>query len=204
MSLHVFIDESRRGNLYLLAAALVMPADLGPTRALMRSLRVPGERKVHLHQERGAVKKEIAAALVTAGVRARVYVGHGPPDATRARLLRAAVTDLVAISVRRLVLDSRGQDRDQLDRRVIRSALTAGAADPGLMTYEHLRSHEDPALWVADVVAWCHGAGGEWRRRIGPVVERVIDLDEKARSPGARRPARSCPGPLPRPSGLGC
>ena len=181
MSLHAFIGESRRGNLYLLAAALVPPADLGPTRSLMRSLRVAGARKVHFKHERDSVKKDIAAALVAARVRARVYVGHGQADAVRASGLRAAVTDLVAVGLRRLVLDSRWQDGDQSDRRIIHSALRRSQVPLDRVTYEHFRSHEEPALWVADAVAWCYGAGGEWRRRIEPVVEAVTDLGCKNR-----------------------
>jgi hypothetical protein len=42
--------------------------------------------------------------------------------------------------------------------------------------YEHLRSHEDPALWIPDVLAWCHGAGGDWRRRIAPLVRTTVDV----------------------------
>jgi hypothetical protein len=83
VSLHVFVDESHRGSLYLLAAAVLRPSDLDQTRVLMRSLRVPGERKLHFKSERDTVKKDIAAAIVSARVRTRIYVGHGQADAVR-------------------------------------------------------------------------------------------------------------------------
>lgn len=44
------------------------------------------------------------------------------------------------------------------------------------LVYEHLRPHEDPALAIADAIAWCFGAGNEWRRRIMPVIEEVIGI----------------------------
>jgi hypothetical protein len=33
------------------------------------------------------------------------------------------------------------------------------------------------ALWVSDAVAWCHGAGGDWLRRIAPLVVSTTALD---------------------------
>lgn len=181
MNLHVFVDESRRGGLYLLAAALVQSTELGPTRSLMRRLRVPGERRLHFKSERDAIKKDIAGALVSGRVRTRVYCGRGEPDTTRQQLLSMLVVDLMALDVRRMVFDSRGPDRDQADRRTVHSTLTCAGVDLDLVTYEHLRSHEEPALWVPDAVAWCYGAGGEWRRRVEPVVEKTIDLGKVVR-----------------------
>ena len=43
--------------------------------------------------------------------------------------------------------------------------------------YEHLDSTSEPLLWIADLVAWCHGAGSEWRKRVDPITTAVIDLD---------------------------
>jgi hypothetical protein len=214
VSLHVFIDESHRGSMYLLASALVRPGDLDSTRVLMRSLRVPGERKLHFKSERDAVKKDVAAALVSAQVRTRVYLGRGQSDAVREQCLRAAVSDLASMGLRRLVLDRRWPDGNVSDRRIILAALLGARMRPDAITYEHLRSHEEPALWIADAVAWCYGAGGEWRRRVEPIVESVTDVgyvsrqrrpkaSQAARSPGSRRPTSTCPGSLPRPSGLG-
>ena len=31
--------------------------------------------------------------------------------------------------------------------------------------------------WIADIGAWCYGAGREWRKRIDPIVNTVIDLE---------------------------
>jgi hypothetical protein len=30
-------------------------------------------------------------------------------------------------------------------------------------------------IWVADLIGWAHGAGGEWRRRVAPAVICVND-----------------------------
>lgn len=57
---------------------------------------------------------------------------------------------------------------------MIASVLARGG--PAELAYEHLRPHEDPALWIPDAVAWCFGAGGDWRRRISALVEDVVPI----------------------------
>lgn len=44
------------------------------------------------------------------------------------------------------------------------------------MVYEHIHSSGEPALWVSDAVAWCHGAAGDWKRRVAPLVGNATDL----------------------------
>ncbi len=83
VSVHVFVDESRRGSTYLLAAALLDPPELGPSRVLLRGLRMPGERKLHFKHERDAVQKDIAARLVETGLRGHIYYGRGLDEAVR-------------------------------------------------------------------------------------------------------------------------
>ena len=177
MSLHAFIDESRRGGMYLLAAALVRSDELARTRSMMRGLSVAGARTVHFKHERDSIKKDVAAALVSAKVRTRVYVGRGQADVVREQGLHAAVRDLATIGLQRLVLDTRTQDGNHSDRRIIRTALIEATGEANKVAYVHLRAHEEPALWVADAIAWCYGAGGDWRRRVGPIVEAVTDIN---------------------------
>jgi hypothetical protein len=42
--------------------------------------------------------------------------------------------------------------------------------------YEHVDSTSESLLWIADIVAWCFGAGQDWRKRIDPIVNAVVDL----------------------------
>ena len=175
VSVHVFVDESRRGSTYLLAAVFLDTAELGPIRVLLRGLRMPGERKVHFKSERDAVQKDIAARLAETGLRGHIYHGRGLDEAVRGACLTRLVADALVEGCTRFVLDSRGLEGDRADRRTVARVLQRhDAVDK--MAYEHLRSHEDPALWIPDVLAWCHGAGGDWRRRIAPIVRAVTDI----------------------------
>ena len=40
----------------------------------------------------------------------------------------------------------------------------------------HLSPYEEPLLWVSDAVAWAVGAGGDWRRRVEPMIDEVVRL----------------------------
>ena len=172
-----FADESRRGQLYIVAVTIFAPADLHRVRAQLRQLCLRGQRRLHFKTERVGRRHVILASLNSLDIQGRLYLRRGPDNDARAECLTALVSDLIKMSANRLVLESR-QDRDQADRRVLRTALAdlVGATADGPV-YEHMRPSEDPLLWPADALAWCYGAGGDWRRRIMPLVEHVADLD---------------------------
>jgi hypothetical protein len=84
------------------------------------------------------------------------------------------VADLHVVGATRLVIESRS-GRDEQDRRTIFAALREG--DPhATLAYEHMRPHEEPLLWPADAIGWAYSAGGDWRRRADPLLEKVTEL----------------------------
>jgi hypothetical protein len=86
--------------------------------------------------------------------------------------LAAAGRHLINISATRLVLESCAhQDND--DRHTL-ALVVRKIFDLG---YEHFRPHEDPMLWASDAIAWSYGAGGEWRRRVSGLIEKVHRLE---------------------------
>jgi hypothetical protein len=212
VSVHVFVDESRRSSTYLLAAAILDPGQLTPTRVLLRGLRMPGERKIHFKHERDAVQKDIAARLVDARLQGRICHGRGPDEAIRAACLSRLVDDALAEGCTRLVLDARGENGDRADRRTISRVLQRhDAVDK--MVYEHLRSHEDrrcgspmcsPGAMARAVTG---GVGSHkscspwstWARSTATVAP--CNRKREARVPSSDGPY---PGSLPRPNGLSC
>jgi hypothetical protein len=176
--LHAFADESWRGGTYLVAAAVVDPADLDALRKRVRSLLLPGQRELHCKKESPARRRLIVSGLAAAGARAWVYSRRCQrKDQERARqdCLDRMVLDMVKVGAHRLVLDSR-QESDRHDEVTIRAVLGNRPRETGL-TYEHVDSAHELLLGVADVVGWCYGAGGDWRRRIAPVIAELSDLD---------------------------
>ncbi|MFI9382975.1 DUF3800 domain-containing protein [Kutzneria sp. NPDC052558] len=188
MSVHAFVDESRRGDTYLVVAALVDPRDLKKLRKLLRSLLFPGQQELHFKKETPTRRRIIIAKLVSAGVHTRIYRSSCPGTDEQARqtCLARLTDDLLDLGAHRLVLDSR-DDRDRHDELTIRIALGKSARDTGL-TYEHRVSTGEELLWVADTVAWCVGAGGDWARRVEPVVTEIIDLGKSG--PDSAKPGR--------------
>jgi hypothetical protein len=128
----------------------------------------------HFQAEHDTRRRKILAALVSAGIRARVYLGTGRPERVRSMCLDRLVADAVELEADRLVLESRGVAADRTDRATIHRILAGVAADR--LAYEHLCPHEDPVLAIADAVAWAYGAGADWRRRVAPTIDAVVDL----------------------------
>jgi hypothetical protein len=175
VSLHAFVDESRRNNTYLLAAAVVSPGHLTKLRKLLNGLRMPNQRELHFKKETPTRRKQILSALASAVVHVDIYLACCRKGEERARQTCVArlTTDLQKIGVTRLVFDSR-EVRDDHDLLTIRTALGKSAWGTGLF-YEHVPSENDPLLWIADIVVWCYGAGGDWLRRVQPLIGEVID-----------------------------
>ena len=53
-------------------------------------------------------------------------------------------------------------------QRMIELTRAAGAQDR--ITYRHASRHQEQMLAIPDVIAWCWARGGDWRRRVEPVV----------------------------------
>ncbi|MCS7476325.1 hypothetical protein ACFFQW_04735 [Umezawaea endophytica] len=188
--MHMFVDESERGS-YLLAATLLPPHSLHLTRTAMREMLPAGCRRLHFKTERDSSRRLIASKLVRSGHPAYVYQGRGPSELVRAILLERLVTDAIDNGVTRLVLDSRDATANSRDRQTIGVHTKAHAA--GLI-YEHIESWTEPALWISDAVAWCHGAGGDWKRRISPMVAAVTDIGTAKSAKPRQRPSGRAPG----------
>lgn len=198
--MHVFVDESIRGGTYLLCAVRFRAGDLLLARATMRALCKPGQRRVHMAKEQPQRRREILAAVTGTPARARLYLAAGPPIVARATCLSRLLVDLGADSpppVRLSLESSDGQDKR--DRELIVAHRYAAPALDG-MTYEHMRPHEEPLLAVPDVLAWAYGAGGDWRRRIGGVLDKVMELPAEE-VPMGRRMRETRPSTVRRKAG---
>lgn len=145
VTVHVFVDESRRRDTYLLAAAYVKPADLASTRRDLRQLLLPGQRELHLNRESPKRRRQIVDAVVRTNVRVRIYqrnVQCRDEEAARQGCLRSLVRDALDVSAHRLVFDTR-QSRDVRDEQTIYLQLTDRPSSKH-PSYEHLDSVCEP------------------------------------------------------------
>lgn len=170
--MHAFADESARQR-YLVAAVLLDPTEVDPARRALRGLCMAGQRRVHFAKESDSRRRTVVSTLLRLGLRTRVYECAGRDVPARATCLAHLVDDLVDLGAVSLVLETL-DPQVRADRTTIRSRLEVSG---GSLTYGHRRAHEEPLLWAADAMAWCYGAGGEWRRRIAPSLDKAVRLD---------------------------
>lgn len=176
MSIQAYVDESGRSGRYLMCSVVVDPTRAGQLRREVRGLLLSGQRRVHFTKEGTRRRRELATALIGLDLDASIFVcrlrlGRGEAEA-RALCLAAIVQDLQRrgepVS---LVLESRHhQDGD--DQPIVAAARRR---QPSL-SYEHVDGDHDPLLWLPDAFAWLYGAGGDWRRRVEPVLHQVVDV----------------------------
>lgn len=177
MGFHAFIDESCRGQTYVLCVAYVPVDCLGTTRKQLRGLLLPGQRELHFKHEKDRRRRSLADHIARLPVTATVYVSAVAPrtqEKVRQRAVGRCLQDVVDSGGQRLVFDSREQ-QDAEDRATIYRELRTRDPIPPV-TYEHLNSKSVPELWIPDAVAWCFGAGRDWKRRVTPIIANVIDL----------------------------
>lgn len=106
-------------------------------------------------------------------------------DAGSVGLLRRRVRKLLLPGQRRLHFNNEGNRRRRsiasaivtldvdVDDRPVIDAVRAG--DPPL-TYELVDGVYEPLLWLPDAYAWLVGAGGDWRRRVLPAIDQIVDI----------------------------
>jgi len=191
-----YLDESIRPGRMVIAAVVVETGDVRQARLGMRSALLPGQRRLHLTDERPA-RRHLILDLVAR--QALVAIAEAAPTHGRRHaqvqdeLPRKVVRRVAASGARRIVLDRVAEELLEADRATISRALAGVAPD---VLYDHLPSTADPLLWAADAVAWAVGAGGHAAARLAPIM-RAPD----AQHPAAPRPG-SQPGALPTPTGV--
>ena len=173
---HLFVDESKARD-YLMVAAVIVPADLIAARTFARSLIYKGQPRLHMKKESDARKKQIAAAIVAAGVQSVVYRAPHPVGqelSARAACLKALVKDAAGSNAHRLVLE-RDDSLEKWDNQQL-IELTRKFNCRNTLRYSHLRASQEQLLGLADAVAWCWAKGGHWRTRIEGAVTDVREV----------------------------
>jgi hypothetical protein len=174
---HAFVDESARSGRYFIAAAIVEPSQVRRLRQTMRQLLLPGQREVHFQREKPIRRRFLADVIACLPVEVRIYsrAWCRNDEPARQDCLGRLVRDLIDRGAHRLVIDTR-RAQDIHDERTLRRVLGPQPSASKLV-YEHVDSTTESLLWIADAVAWCYGAGGDWRLRVKAVTTAIIDVD---------------------------
>jgi hypothetical protein len=180
VSAHIYVDESKAKG-YLLVAATVVRSQASASRRELGSLILPGQRGLHMRSESDSRRREIADSIVrigeTLGVDAVIFDAgrSGTEKDRRSRCLEAIIANLSVDDQVHIVLDLDESLQNWDRQRLIELTRAAGLSDR--ITYEHRTRHSELLLAIPDAIAWCWARGGDWRRRIRPVVRDVREMD---------------------------
>jgi len=164
----LFVDETKAKG-YTMVAAVVVPHDATELRKQMRALVLKGQRRIHFTSESDSRRRVILSRLVELGVRAHIVQSTASRGADgREECLMQLVVLAADNDHTRIVLE-RDASIEQADRRILyREVSNRGLRST--LQYVHEAAHDEPLLWIADAIAWSHAKGGDWRRRIAPML----------------------------------
>ncbi|MDE9364006.1 hypothetical protein PZ938_00155 [Luteipulveratus sp. YIM 133132] len=167
-----YADETKDGR-YVLVASVHLTGSLAPARRLMRDLTLPGQTRVHMRKERDSRRRTIISALIAAGITATIYdVGRYSHELdARHDALSLLLADIDPTVTTRLTLE---QDDSLLawDRRALYDLARKHHLGQAF-TYDHQPARTEPLLGIPDAIAWCWAKGGDWRRRLEPLIGEV-------------------------------
>lgn len=167
---HVLVDESEVGG-YSMTAVAVRAADVDRVRVQLRRQLRKRQRSIHFTNERQEARKAFLATMIAMPVTAKVYHANAGPKDACPQCLRRLAESVRASTCRRLVLD-RNDSVVKIDRQVLQQVLGRGWEG----TYDHLRDHEEPLLWLADAISWCWNKGGKWRSSLSEIEVKAVEL----------------------------
>lgn len=170
MAEHVFVDESKKRD-YLLVAAALPETQLPGARRALRALLRPGQRRLHMVKESGSRQRQVLGVIRELGPRVTIYraVSDGRSDVRR----RAACLDLLiadAVTARyRMITLEREAGAEERDRQQLFAHLSTTTTP----RYRHAAPAEEQLLAIPDALAWAWARGGDVRRGVRSLVAAV-------------------------------
>lgn len=163
-----FVDESIRGQRYLISCVLIETRNLSDIRVRMKEIAGTG-RRIHFHQESDRVRIQILDVISHLPIDAfviEIQLRHGiNVRMAREKCISFLVKHLQSNDLAtRIVLEDFSDY--QSDIRIIQSARSSAHR----LAFEHRDGNSCPELWIADAVVWTSGLSPKWKQRINPIV----------------------------------
>ena len=174
-SLHAFVDESVRGT-YMICAVMIPASEVASARRVLRGLLKGSQGRLHMAKENVHNKKSILNQVSSMEVVAQVItisISGQSQRKARDKCLKSLVGQLLEMKVQRVVIES--CDQDKADLQVMGDELARlGALH--VISIVHMRPHEEPLLWIPDVIGWAYGKAGAWRKKIEGLLHTATHL----------------------------
>lgn len=164
----LFVDETKAKG-YTMVAAVVVPHDATELRKEMRALVLKGQRRIHFTRERDSRRRLILSRLVELRVQAHIVQSTANRQADGREECLMQLVELAADNDHTRIVLERDASIEQADRRILYREVNSRGMRSTL-EYGHEAAHDEPLLWIADAIAWSHAKGGDWRRRIEPML----------------------------------
>ncbi|RCG32737.1 hypothetical protein DQ384_04475 [Sphaerisporangium album] len=158
--LTAYIDESLRRRpddcgVYALAAVIVDSTDHDDIRAVLRSLRLGKNTRLHWREESSArqlaISKRLADMPIRGIVAVHLYGKETRTERARRRCLQRLLVELDGMGVSTVIVESRSPGQDHLDLLLLMAARKTYRLSKN-MTVSWQSSYEEPLLWAADSV----------------------------------------------------
>lgn len=164
----LFVDESKVKG-YTMAAALVVPNHVTKLRRDVRSLVLPGQRRIHFTKEQPDRRRLILARFAEFGVQSHVFHCAATNQTVgRAACLTSLVAHAAQHSHNKIVIE-RDESIEKADHQILFREVRRHNLN-GVLSYSLESPHQEPLLWVADAIAWSYTKGGDWKRRVDPLI----------------------------------
>jgi hypothetical protein len=153
-----FVDESIRtgpSGVYLVAAAVVIPADLDRARRTVVSALLPNQPRFHWRNESELQRRVMLERVANLPAKVLAYACRPVPrrqDRARALCIDRMLWDFAELGVTKVTFESREEHNDRKDAFTIRNAQRAKRA-PATLQYSFARPLEEPLLWLPDALA---------------------------------------------------
>lgn len=166
-----FVDESIEKQ-YRLCLVAVPTSELNVTRKSLSTLRLKGQKRIHMSKESDARKVQILNHIQKMEnwkcIILETKVSRLSNSEARQRLFFLASSHKLWKSITHLVIeDSTDRDRDQSTLTWIKNN------SEHKIDFDFAKPSEDECLWLADALAWAYAKGGNWRKKIKSRVDLV-------------------------------
>jgi hypothetical protein len=159
-----FVDENKEGT-YRLGLVAIPDHSISNVRTSMKSLRLRGQRRVHMAKESASRRKIIIDTILRLESWTCLIVESKTRDADdaliRQRLFLIAAQHPLWKQIDKLVVeDSTDSSRDRKTLAWLQKHSTHW------FTYSFEKPYADSALWLADAVLWAYAKGSNYRRMV--------------------------------------
>lgn len=164
-----FVDESLRGQRYLMSCVLIEARHQSSIRSIMRRL-AGNRRRIHFNQESNKTRLLVLRTISQLDIKSFVVetqLNHGINVKESRSLCLKAIVRIIQRnnSAERLIIESISDTSSD-----IRDIQSVRLATPNLV-FEHRHAIETPELWISDAIVWAAGMGGPWREEIETIQD---------------------------------